>query len=64
MIIKLGAYVSFNDKMIIIFGLGYLTSCIQKLTVLRFKENVKLNVKQLVLEFTIFIVSAIQYYNI
>jgi len=57
--LTLGSYVSIFNFIVLVSGIGYFTSIIQKFTVMRLKDNVQIAFGQLFLEFTIVIVTVL-----
>lgn len=61
--IALGNVLSLFNTLVIVTGVGFLTSLVQKFTIYRVKENVQLPGEQFALEFLILATSAIQFFR-
>lgn len=63
MMLSLGSTLATFDNIILVAGLGYFTSIIQKMIVVKLKDNVQLSMGQVALEVTIVIVVVLYQYN-
>ena len=61
--VALGNILQLFNTLVIVTGVGFLTSLVQKFTIYRVKENVQLPAEQVALEFCILVTSAAQFYR-
>mgnify|MGYP006104558027 CR=1 FL=1 len=58
-LLLLGTAVKYFIYFVMISGIGYFTSIVQKFTILKLKDNVELSVSHLCLEFSVVLVAGI-----